>query len=213
MGNIVLLSCKTKFREDDCIIMNNKDYIGKLYKTFCDFVSLASSRELEYIIFDAKYTTYFNSKMRKVLNDINKESKKETEFSIMFNTKGEVAVIDSRIVGKYIGNYYNIEMENYYKGAKLNKIIWDVMKGSNKVKSDFVIISYKIIYRILNEIYMEIKYSKNVLKEYKLRYGFEQYTKKDISIVIISILILEDICTYIGIDEEILLSFFKKICD
>ncbi|AGK98394.1 hypothetical protein [Clostridium pasteurianum] len=193
--------------------MNNKDYMGKLFKNFYDFISLAASRELEYVIFDARYTTYFNNKMKELLNDIKKQDEKDLEFSIMFNTKGEVAIIDSKIVGKYIGNYYNIQMEQYYKGAKLNKIVWDIINGKDKIKQDFIVVSYKIIYTVLNEIYMDIKYNGRILDEYKSGYGFGNYMGKDISIIIISILILEDICSYIGIEDRILLGYFKKIYD
>lgn len=192
--------------------MNNKDYLGKLFKNFYDFVSLATSRELEYVVFDAKYTTYFNNRMRKVLNEIN-SNKKDLEFSVMFNTKGEVAVIDSKIVGRYIANYYNIQMEKYYKDAKLNKIVWDVINGSYKIKRDFIIVSYKIIYKVLDEIYMDIKYNKSILNEYKTRYGLRHYSGKNIGIIIISILILEDICKYINIEESILLDYLTEICD
>lgn len=193
--------------------MNNKDYMGKLFKNFYDFVSLAASKELEYIVFDARYTTYFNNKMKELLNDIKNQDEKDLEFSVMFNTKGEVAIIDSKIVGKYIGNYYNIQMEQYYKGAKLNKIVWDIINGKDKIKRDFIVVSYKIIYRVLNEIYMDIKYNGRILDEYKSRYGFDNYRGKNISIIIISILILEDICSYIGIEDRILLEYFKKIYD
>ncbi|MFT8313780.1 MAG: hypothetical protein ABF633_05925 [Clostridium sp.] len=193
--------------------MNNKDYMGKLFKNFYDFVSLAASKELEYIVFDARYTTYFNNKMKELLNDIKNQDEKDLEFSVMFNTKGEVAIIDSKIVGKYIGNYYNIQMEQYYKGAKLNKIVWEIINGKDKIKRDFIVVSYKIIYRVLNEIYMDIKYNGRILDEYKSRYGFDNYRGKNISIIIISILILEDICSYIGIEDRILLEYFKKIYD
>lgn len=194
------------------IAMNNKDYLGKLFRTFDDFVSLVASRELEYIIFDAKYTTYFNNKMRKVLNEINR-SKRDLELFVMFNTRGEIAIIDSKIVGKYIANYYNIQMEKYYKDIKLNKIVWDVINGKSKTKRDFMVISYKIIYKVLNEIYMDIKCNKSILNEYKFRYGLENYSRKNISTIVISILILEDICNYIGIEEDILLDYLRKIYD
>lgn len=194
-------------------IMKNNDYLGKLFKNFYDFISVSSSRELEYIVFDAEYTTNFNSKMKELLKDIRKQDKKDIDFTIMFNTKGEIAIIDSKIVGKYIGNYYNIQMEQHYKGIKLNKIVRDVINGKDKVKSDFIVISYKIIYKVLEEIYREIKYNKSILNEYKNRYEFNNYRGKDISIIIISILILEDICNYIGIEDKILLGYFKKICD
>ena len=195
------------------ILMDNKDYIGKLFKNFCDFISLAASRELEYIIFDAKYTTHFNTNMKELLKDIKNKDKKDLDLTIMFNTNGEIAIIDSKIVGKYMANYYNIQMEQYYKGVKLNKIVRDVINGRDKIKRDFIIVSYKIIYKVLKEIYMDIKYNKSIFEEYKIRYGFKNYREKDVSIIIISILILEDICSYIGIEDRILLEYFKKIYD
>lgn len=193
--------------------MNNRDYLGKLFKNFYDFISLAASRELEYIIFDAKYTTDFNANMKKLLKDIKDKGNNSMELTVMFNTKDEIAIIDSRIVGKYIGNYYNVQMEHHYKGVKLNKIVRDVINGSDKIKRDFIVVSYKIIYKVLEEIYMDIKYNKSIFEEYKNVYGFNNYKGKDVSIIIISILILEDICRYIGIEDTIILEYFKKIYD
>lgn len=185
--------------------MRSKEYMRKIYRKFSDFVSIASARELEYFIMDSRFTSSFNYRMKKMVDEIKKEKNDDIEFSILFNTEDEIALIDANILGKYIGNNYNIKIEEYYKNASLNKIVRDVINGSEKSQKDFITISYSILYRTFDTIYSEIRCKKDTVDKYKRDYLLTEYDEKDIGAVIASVLILEDICRYIGIRENIVL--------
>ncbi|MBL4936317.1 hypothetical protein JK636_11150 [Clostridium sp. YIM B02515] len=185
--------------------MRSKEYMRKIYRKFSDFVSIAAARELEYFIMDSRFTSSFNYRMKKMVDEIKKEKNDDIEFSILFNTEDEIALIDANILGKYIGNNYNIKIEEYYKNAGLNKIIRDVINGSEKSQKDFITISYSVLYRTFDTIYSEIRCKKDTVDKYKRDYLLTEYDEKDIGAVIASVLILEDICRYIGIRENIVL--------
>lgn len=195
--------------------MRNKEFMKKIYRRFSDFVSIASARELEYFVLDSKFTSSFNYRMKKMIEEIKKEKNDGIEFSILFNTNGEIALIDANIIGKHIGNCYNIKIEEYYKNAALNKIIRDVINGSEKSQKDFVTVSYSILYQIIESIYSEIKCKKDIIDRYKKDYLLTEYNREDIGAVVACILIIEDICRYIGIRENLTLqaindSVFRK---
>jgi len=95
--------------------MNNKDFMKKVYRNFSGLVEEASSRELAYFILDSRFTSRFNCKMRELFSEIGSEGKSIIDASVMFNTHGEVALIDASIIGKYIGNNYSISIEGSYK--------------------------------------------------------------------------------------------------
>lgn len=185
--------------------MKSKEYMKKVYRRFSDFVATATARELEYFVLDSKFTSSFNYRMKKMIEEIKAEKNDNIEFSILFNTNGEIALIDANIIGKYIGNNYNITIEEYYKNTSLNKIIRDVINGSEKSQKDFITISYSILYHTLHAIYTEIKCKKEIIDTYKKDYLLTDYTGEDIGAVIASILILEDICRYIGVRENLVL--------
>lgn len=185
-------------------ILRSKDYMKKVYRNFSEFVSECSSRELEYFIFDSKFTTAFNERIEELMNEIETEGKKSVELAIIFNTEGEIALIDSFIIGNYIGNNYVKHMEEYYKEASLNNIVKHVVNGNEKSKKDFAILSYTILYDTLNSIYCDIKCRKETLEDYIKLYNLKHCKDDDCSIVVASILIVEDICKYIGIKEDIL---------
>ncbi len=189
--------------------MRSKEYMRKIYRKFSDFVSIASARELEYFIMDSRFTSSFNYRMKKMLDEIKKEKNDDIEFSILFNTENEIALIDANILGKYIGNNYNIKIEEYYKNASLNKIVRDVINGSEKSQKDFITISYSVLYYTFDTIYSEIRCKKDTVDKYKRDYLLTEYDEKDIGAVIASVLILEDICRYIGIRENIVLQAIK----
>lgn len=197
-----MLKLKKVILEGD--VLRSKDYMKKAYKRFCDFVAECSSKELEYFIFDSKFTTDFNEKIGEMIKDIRDQGKESVEFTIMFNTEGEIALIDSFIIGKYIGNNYNVHMEQYYKESYLNKIVKYVVNGNKKVKKDFVLLSFNILYNTLESIYCDIKCKKETLNKYKNLYNLQEYEENNCSIIVGTILILEDICKYMGIKQEIL---------
>jgi hypothetical protein len=189
--------------------MRSKEYMKKIYRRFSDFVAIASARELEYFVLDSEFTSSFNYRMKKLIEEIKEERNDDIEFTILFNTGGEIALIDANIIGKYIGNNYNIKIEEYYKNASLNKIIRDVVNGSEKAQKDFAVVSYSILYDTIDTIYSEIKCRKDVLEKHKNDFMLSDYDSEDVGAVVASILILEDICRYIGIRENLMLQAVK----
>lgn len=181
----------------------------KLYRKFSDFVAVASARELEYFILDSRFSSNFNYNMKKLIDEIKEEKNGDLGFTILFNTNGEIALINGDIIGKHIGNKYNLTIEEYYKNTSLNKIVRDVINGSDKAKKDFIDISYSILYRTLAGIYSEIKCKKETVDNYKISFFLEDYYENDIGAVIACILILEDICKYIGIRENLMVEAVK----
>jgi hypothetical protein len=176
----------------------------KVYKHFSDFIYECSSRELEYLILDSKFTTSFNQRVKEKIDEIKREGKKSIDLAIIFNTEGEIALIDSYIIGNYIGNSYTKHMEEYYKESSLNKIVKYVVNGNDKSKMDFLILSYNVLYSGLNSVYSDIKCKKEVLNNYVKLYELKHCEHDDCSIVIASIMMLEDICKYIAINDSIL---------
>ncbi len=185
--------------------MRSKDYMKKVYKNFYDFVTDCSSKELEYFIFDATFTTSFNKGIGKIADDIENEDKKSIEVAIIFNTEGEIALIDSYIIGKYIGNNYSLYMEQYYKESSLNKIVKCVINGNEKNKKDFLILSFNVVYNALESIYYDIKCKKDTIDKYRDLYDLQKYKSSNDSASVATILILEDICKYMRIQEGILI--------
>ncbi len=184
--------------------MRSKDYMRKIYRNFSEFISECSSQELEYFIFDSKFTTMFNQRINELIKDIRAEGKKSIELSIIFNTEGEIALIDGYIIGRYISNNYDMHMEQYYKETSLNNIVKHVVNGNKKSKKDFLILSYEILYNTLNSIYSDIKFKKDTLQGYINAYDLKHCVGDDCALVVVTILILEDICKFLRINEEIL---------
>lgn len=191
--------------------MGDREHLKRNYKSFSEFLSVVCSRELEYFILDSKFTSAFNYRMKKLIEEVKKEEKKDIEFSVIFNTQAEVVLIDANIIGGYVSNNYSVSMEKFYKGAVLNKIVREVVSGNKKSKKDFIIISYDIIYKILEELYKDIKYKKEILNTYIDKYNLESYKKERLPIAIAVLLIMEDICKYLSFDDYILKESIDKI--
>lgn len=190
--------------------MMNKDYLTKVYKSFYDFVAVAAAKELEYFILDSKFTSAFNYRMKKIVEDINKDGAIGTDIFVMFNTNSEIVIIDAQVLGAYIADVYSEKMKTYYKGAELNKVIRDTVNNNEKIQRDFLTISYKIVYNALNEIYMDIKYRKEVLDRFKAYYGIENEDRKDMPLIILTLLIIEDVFKYMGIDKNCFVNIIKE---
>lgn len=177
----------------------------KIYRRFSDFVAIAAARELEYFVLDSKFTSSFNYRMKKLIDEIEKEENQDIGFTVIFNTNDEIALINADIIGKYVGNNFNIKIEEYYKNASLNKIVRDVINGSDKSKKDFIKVSYSILFNTLDTIYSEIRCKKDTVETYKGNYFLNDYNGEDVGAVIASVLIIEDICRYIGIEGSLVL--------
>lgn len=189
----------------------NKEYLRTIYRKFSEFVAVASARELEYFVLDSKFTSSFNYRIKNMVEELKEEGKENVDASIMFNTKGEVALIDANILGSYIGYNYNVHIENYYKNASLNKIVKEVVNGSEKTQCDFIKVSYSVIYNTIDEIYSEVTCKKDVLDKYKEDYMITEYHGENNVAVIVSILILEDICKYLGVEDRLMLNCINSI--
>jgi hypothetical protein len=182
--------------------MRNREFMRKVYRHFGDFVATASARELEYLIMDARYTSGFSYRMKKIIDEIGGIGKEMAGFSIFFNTEGDVAIIDANIVGRFIADRYCVMIEDYYKNASLNKIVRSVVNGNDKVQNDFLILSYNVLYETFEELYQEIKCRRDILNSIKESFNIANYKEEDVSVVVGVLLIMEDICKYIGIEGE-----------
>lgn len=191
--------------------MENKDYMKKVYKNFSEFVAIAASKELEYFITDAEFTSAFNYRMKRLLDESEKDGKDEMTFSILFNTNGEVALIASEIIGNYISDNYTILIEKHYKDRNINKIINEVVNGTEKCRKDFVILSYSILYDVLNKLYKELKCKKELYLNIEARFEMKDYKGKDLLMIAAVYLILEDICKYIGIQKNKVIEYTKYL--
>lgn len=191
--------------------MEEKDHLKKSYKSFIELFSIVCSRELEYFILDSSFTSAFNYRIKKILDDSNKKDKDNIELSVLFNTQGEVAIIDANIIGDFITNNYSAAIEKYYKGIEINKVIKEIVNGKEKVQKDFLMISYNILYKTLEELYKDVKYKKDIADNYVKKYKLENYKKEDLPVIILIVLILEDICKYMSISQVLLESSIYKI--
>lgn len=191
--------------------MKEKDYLKKNYKTFVEFLSVVCARELEYLILDSNFTSAFNYRIKKMIDEARAKGKAEIDFSVLFNTQGEVVLIDADIIGSFISNNYCVSIENYYKGANLNKVIKEIVNGNEKTQNDFIMLSYKVLYKTLMDLYKDIKYKKDIKDSYVAKYKLQNYKSEDLPVVIAILLILEDVCKYLSISEELLHSCMNKI--
>ena len=192
-------------------MLKDKDYLNKINRKFAKFVEVAAIKEQDYFILDAIYTNEFNVKVKELFKELELEGKNDFGVSVMFDTRGDIVLIDAGIIGKYIASCYNYYISNYYKEDSLNRIIMEVINGGDKVQIDFIRVSYSVIYNILAGLYKEIRCKKEILKQYKNKFGFHNDYYNDEVIIITSLLILEDISKYITIKPVAFLSCIKNI--
>ncbi|MCB2293407.1 hypothetical protein LGK95_07715 [Clostridium algoriphilum] len=189
---------------------DNKSHLNKAYKSFSELVYVVSAKELEFFITKGEFTSYFNNRMKKILSEINEEKNGILDVGVFFNTKGEITLIDAETLGKFIEDNYALKMVEYYKNTSLNRIIREVVNGSEKAKGDFILISYSILYDTLNELYKTISCKKSSLIIYKNRYALDDYPNDDCTMVIAALLILEDLCKYIGVNRYKMMKQIKE---
>nr|WP_269205475.1 hypothetical protein [Clostridium botulinum] len=184
-------------------VENNKK-ISDTYKNFKNFLGISVSKELEYFILDSRFTSEFNYRMKELFDEIRNHNRREIEFSIIFNTEGEISLIDSSIIGKFIVDDYTVNLQRNYKNVQLNKILKEILNGSDKVKRDFLLVSSIILYDILEMIYKDIKCRVDIIHYYASKYRLNIYDNNHIASMVIMILIMEDICGYMNIDKKLL---------
>ncbi|QGU96232.1 hypothetical protein GOM49_15015 [Clostridium bovifaecis] len=184
--------------------MRDKEHLKKNYKSFAQFLSTVCARELEYFILDSKFTSAFNYRIKKMVDEVKKEGKEDIEFSVLFNTDGEIVLIDAEIIGNFISNNYVVYIQKFYKDAPLNKIIKEVINGSEKGRRDFITVSCSILYKTLEELYKDIKYKKETVVKYGISYGLQTYEGENLSIIVAILLMMEDVCEYLSINKSML---------
>lgn len=192
--------------------MEKRDFILKVYRNFSEFISESSRREMEVVIIDSKYTKEFNLNIKNLYESIKLDGNHNIEFTIFFNTMGEIAIIDGFILGNYVADKYTLAMEEYYKKNKLNKVVKQIVNGSIKSMEDFLILSEKVLYNTFLDMFSEIKTKKDIIDKYTWQKALlKNYKEKDLYIILIILLILEDICKYLGINKDILSETYNKI--
>jgi hypothetical protein len=189
---------------------NNKSYLKRAYKNFSEVVYVVATKELEYFITKGEFTSSFNYRIKKMLIELREEKNEFLDAGVFFNTEGEITLIDAEIVGRFIEDNYKLKMMEYYKNASLNRIVREVINGSEKSRGDFALISYSILYDTLNELYKTISCKKSSTIIYKNRYALEEYNKEDATMIIAVLLILEDLCKYIGMDRHKMMKEIKE---
>lgn len=191
--------------------MNHKEREKMKFDKFSNLISISTQNHLDDLVINSYFTSAFNYRIKKMFDEIKRERKSDIDFSVIFNTKDEVAIIDTKIIGDFIADEYSIMIEKYYRNEKMYKLINKISNGSEKVHMDFVNISYLILYKIIDELYEEIISKKSLVNKLKIRYGIINYDNEDKVIIILSMLILEDICRYVDVDRHKLVKYVKKL--
>lgn len=183
------------------------DYSKERMKEFKDFIGAVSSKELGLFILDAKYTSDFNHRMKELIEEIKDDRKVDIELSVLFNTEGEIVVIDEYLIGEYISDIYHVKLCKYYKVNDLDILVKKIGESSDKSKEDFIKVSYFILYETLEEIFEVVKYKTDLMSHYKQYFGIGGYENEDKGIIIPIFMILNDIIKYINFEE----SYLKKL--
>lgn len=183
--------------------MRSKEFMKKVYRNFGDFVRVATSRELQYLILDGKYTSDFNYRMKQLTEDLRNKRKVSVDFIVFFNTHGEISIINEELLGSYVADRYKVEMTNHYRISDLNHIVKLVVNSGPRAQKDFVYISFSILYLIFKEIYKEIRYKKEVGNLYIELFNIPKQEGHHLPLTICSLLVCEDICRYLGINIDL----------
>jgi NAD(P)H-dependent FMN reductase len=176
------------------------------YSHFADLVSAAAARELGFLILSAEYTKGFSTRLKKIIDELDESERGLASVSVMFNTEGEIAIIDESLVGRFVSIKFKNALEEYYRSVGLNKIVKAVMEGGEKRTVDFLSLCYDVLYDTLEEMYKDVKCKREVVANYKSRYNISSYNKEDTPVVTAVLMILEDIISYIGIKESYILT-------
>lgn len=180
--------------------MSKENSVKRFSNNFSDFLSDVIVEKMRIFILDGSFKKNFNEDMKKMIKEIKGSKKEKIDLIIMFNTEGNIAIIDESIIAKIIYNDYENLMKVYYRIFSLNKLIKNVLKGDKIIRENFIKVSYKILYNSLIRIYSELKCRKDIIVKYRLKYNLVNYNKEDISIIVLIILILEEICSQFNLD-------------
>ncbi|GAA0733929.1 hypothetical protein [Clostridium oceanicum] len=182
----------------------------RVYRDFSSFVEQSVAKRINFLVSDATFKTTFEDRVKKMIEDVKKKKNEEIDLVILFNTEGNIAIIDEYIISKFITNNYINLIRMYYRVGQTNKVIKDIVNSNNSVKENFLITSYKTIYNSIIKIYEDMTCRRDVIMRYKIKYQLLDYNKEDISAIVITIMIMEDICKCIGLKKRSLLDIIKK---
>ncbi|NEZ46709.1 hypothetical protein FDF74_05700 [Clostridium niameyense] len=180
--------------------MSKGNGIKKFSNNFSDFLSDVIVEKMRIFILNGSFKKKFNEDMKKMIKEMKGSEKEKIDLIIMFNTDGNIAIIDESIIAKIIYNDYENLMRLYYRISSLNKLIKNLLMGDKIIKESFIKVSYKVFYNSLIKIYSELKCRKDIIVKYRLKYNLVNYNKEDISIIVLIILILEEICFQFNLD-------------
>lgn len=178
-------------------------------KNLINYINTAIKEELEIFINNAEYTTFFNHNMRRLIDEINEVPNDEISIEVLFNTKGEISVIDAEVLAKYISSNYIKLLEVQYDD-NLTNIFFNIKKGEENDKETFVRFSFDVLCGIFNHIYKNITVNKGLNFKYIKKYQIKNYREEDIPLKILVHLILEDICKKIGEEHLEIISYLKN---
>lgn len=184
----------------------NRITMRRKYSHFTDLVAAAAARELSFLILSAEYTKGFSLRLKHIMDELNGRERDLASVSVMFNTEGDIAIIDEALIGRFVAIKFNSTMEEYYKGASLNRIAKAVMEGEEKRIMDFLSLCYDVLYDSIEEMYKEVRCRKDVMENFKKRYNIASYNREDSPVVTAVLMIMEDIINYLGIKESYILT-------
>ncbi|MFL0249077.1 hypothetical protein ACJDT4_01470 [Clostridium neuense] len=190
--------------------MENINYVENSNKEFMEFMETAISTEIDCYIIDSSFTKDFNTRLIQVMEEIRKGNQ-DIEFSIIFNVDREISLIDSLILGNFAADLYFVYMSKYYKSNDLQTILNYMHSESDAEKRKFIINSIDVLYGIFNEMFKDIRCNKSILCRYQEYYNLGELKEKKISLMVLVILVLEDICKYFRIRNGLLIEGCKEI--
>ncbi|KYH35429.1 hypothetical protein CLTEP_06050 [Clostridium tepidiprofundi DSM 19306] len=190
--------------------MSDKECGKNGVRKFSDIVAISSEKNINYLVYNARFTSAFSYRIKKLIAEI-RDVKKDIDFIAMFNTEGDIAIIDTKIIADFIADNYVVMIEKYYRSEKAFNIIKKVRRSNKKVRLDFTNVSYNILYKTFDEIYREIYYDKKIVNKMKIKYGIMEYSNKDLIVVLLSLTILEDICKQVDIDRYNMVKYVKEV--
>ncbi len=182
--------------------MNNtsNEVLNKV--NFIDYYAQICSNEIEYFVMEAKYTTFFNNNILKLINELNREGKKDIELSINFNNEKEIVSLDPEIIGDFIGDLFLAKFCNSCSKTEMNELIQNVKVEDYETKKEFCNKTFVITYSTLREIYDYIIFRKEVFEKMCNELNIKDYNKCDKAIYVLSMAIVKSVMGYLEIKRD-----------
>ncbi|WP_461205935.1 hypothetical protein [Clostridium sp. DL1XJH146] len=169
---------------------------------FIDYYSQICSNEIKYFVTEAKYTTFFNNSILKLINELKKEDKKDIDLFINFNNEKEVVALDTDIIGEFIGDLFLAKFCKSCSKTEMGKLIQNVKDGDHETKKQFCDKTFLITYSALREIYEYVVFKKEVFQNKCNEFNIKNYNKSDKAIYILAISIVNSVMSYLKIKKD-----------